>query len=142
MLLLYIGIMENACMQRERLLEFFWVNQWIFYWVSALYFTESLDGVSLSEPQLPYPECHFYEPILWFAIKAWTSLKKSANLGHSNFPGNSRESLRIPGKFLFLGNPKIRENPHHQLCIGSRAKSGSLPPFFFAFQAPIWLVHG
>ena len=83
--------------------------------VHCKYFTESLDGVSLSKPQLPYPECHFYEPILWFAIKAWTSLKKSANLGHSNFPGNSRESLRIPGKFPFPGNPKIRENRHHQL---------------------------
>lgn len=38
---------------------------------------------------------------------------KAEIVGCTNLPGNSRESLKIPGKFPFPGKPKIRENRHH-----------------------------
>ena len=42
---------------------------------------------------------------------------KAGIVGFTNFPGNSRESLNIPGKFPFPGKPKIRENRHHYMCV-------------------------
>ena len=50
---------------------------------------------------------------LWFVVINGIDPKSSTILGLSHFPGNSRESLKIPGKYPFLGNPKIRENQHH-----------------------------
>ena len=72
--------------------------------------TESLHGCHYPSHNCLILRATFMKQYLWFAVVSWTSLQKSANLGHSNFPGNSRESLRISGKFPFPGNPKIREN--------------------------------
>ena len=63
-------------------------------------------------------------------VMVWINAPKAGIVGFTIFPGISRESLKIPEKFLFPGNLKIWENRHHyiQPHIDSALSQNKLEP--------------